>query len=258
MTVVQAPPSARAVFSTVPAGTATVRVWRQAGGVSATVRGAYSLFAVGGASADDGEIPVGVPVSYWGEFYNTSGTLLATSGQVVTSVPSETGFGWVSDPTNPGGVVRVELRRDFATELPRERSGQSYQVGGKTVALLAPAALLAGVNLHMNTRTLADADKLGAVLKSSLVLFRTGPESRLPALFYALVVKYTEIDQDVQYGGAWVEWQASGDEVDLSNVETVVARASWQTFMDAYPSWDALMAAYPSWLAMQASPPGGA
>jgi len=237
-----------------PAGTHSIRVTRTADRAF-VVRGGSALFADGGAVLDDYEIPVGVAVSYVAEAFDSDGVSLGTVDALSGSVASDPSKGWVSDPTDPSSVIQVELKGDFGSQLTRVRQVQTYQVGDRLVSLLGARGKLTQVPLRMQTKTLADADALDAILGQSVVLIRVPPPVRVPRNLYVVVATTNELDQNVQYGQSWVIWDITGDEIDATTLDILVPVVTYQDYMDAFPLYSDAMAAYATYFDAIKNPP---
>lgn len=239
-----------------PTGTETITVTRSYGNRSATVRDAENAFAAGGAVFDDWEIPTGVNVTYTAECFDAAGESLGSAASVEARWDADPSMAWISDPLSPGDAVQVELVADFANMMTRTRQMQLHQVGDRVVSLLGPAGKLQGLNVHIQLKNLADADRLTEILAVTSVLIRTTPPTRLPRLLYCVIPQVNEVDMDVQWGGNWVRWELVGQEVDPTTLDIVLPIVSWQTYIDAFPTWADMEAAYPTWFDAMKNPPG--
>lgn len=259
ITTTTSPPSARIVYGPdiLPTGTQTLHVNRVADGVTYTVRGASNAFAAGGAVIEDWEIPVGVLVTYQATAFDESGVSLGSVEEFTATVSCPPSLAWISDPVNPNSVVQVQARRDFGDTLTNVRQVQTYQVGDRVVALLGAMGKLSNLNLHVQTKTLADADMLKTILMQTSVLIRTTPPTRVPRLLYVVVPQVNEVDNDVQWGGSWVEWALTGTEVSPTTLDILIPVTTWQDYIDAFPTWQDMIDAYDTWFDAMKTPPGG-
>lgn len=259
ITTTAAPPSARIVYGwdILPTATHTLQVNRVADGVTYTVRGASNAFAAGGAVIEDWEIPVGVLVTYQATAFDESGASLGSVEEFTATVSCPPSLAWISDPVNPNSVVQVQARRDFGDTLTNVRQVQTYQVGDRVVALLGAMGKLSNLNLHVQTKTLADADMLKTILMQTSVLIRTTPPTRVPRLLYVVVPQVNEVDNDVQWGGGWVEWPLTGTEVSPTTLDILIPVTTWQDYIDAFPTWQDMIDAYDTWFDAMKTPPGG-
>lgn len=260
LTTTTNPPAAHMVFAAedLPSGTHTIVVSRSYDGVTGTVRSAWSLFASGGAVLDDWDMPGGTDVSYSAAAFDVDGTPLGSTAPKTARVDWDIDKAWISDPTNPGVVVQVEMKIDFADTLTRVRQVQTYQVGDRVVALLGARGKLQNIPLRVQTKTLADADVLAEALAATSVLIRTMPPIRLPRLLYVVVPTVNEVAQDLQ-NAEWVFWDLTGEEISASTLDILVPVVTWQTYIDAFPgaTWADVMAVYTgTWLDAIKNPPG--
>lgn len=248
VTTTAKPPTAVLTFDAedLPGSTHTIVVTRSYGNVTETLRDAWNRFAAGGAVLTDSEIPVGVPVTYQAQAFDTDGTPLGSTGTVTTQIDSDIEHAWFSDPLNPTLVVEVEMKLDFADTLTRTRQVQTYQVGNRLVALLGAQGKLDNIALRVQTKSIEDADLLAQILASTSVLVRTAPPIRLPRLLYVVVPTVNEIAQDIQVGGEWVFWDLVGQEVSATTLDILVPVVTWQSFLDAFPgaTWADVIAFY--------------
>lgn len=235
----------------------TIIVFRLFGKFQTTVRGALRAPSSGGFTIVDYEAPVGVPVTYRAELFNAAGVSLGITNEAVVTLVGTGSDAIISDPLSPAAAVTVDGHAEFGSELTRSRPFEQHNVSGRIVTLTGLLGKLQGVPLTCNTRSIADADALDAVLSTTVVLVRTAPPSRLPALFYAVVGTVRQVPQDVQWGGEWIRWDIQGDETDPSPLDVQVPIITYQMFNDAFPTYGDFNAAYVSYLDALQNPPGG-
>lgn len=250
-------PAVQVLFSSLHASTAEVTLWRLSPDGQQVVRGAEREYAVGGFVITDYEVPLGVETTYRAEQFNSAGTSLGFTDAAAITVEGDPSCAWVQDPLDPGSAVLVELGGSFGNDLKWDRPVGRHFAGGRTVALYGPPGLLSDVNLDMQTKTLPDADRLRAVLQRTGVLVRTLPPARVPRLLYVVVSRVSEQEVDAQYGGGWIRFPASGDEVSPTTRAIVVALFTWADIDAAYATWDLVKANYLTWLDVKANPPEG-
>jgi len=232
-------------FDSVPLGTVRADVFVSYARVVALVRDGLQVFAAGGFTLTDFEPPLGIPVSYHAEVFDSSGASLGVTGSSTVVVWGELGYGWFSDPLNPSSAVEVPLGGDFGVALERSTPMQRHVVSGRTVFLAGSRGLLEGIDLFAKTDTLAQADKLRDVLAQPFLLVRTHPRSLLPPLLYVALSQTAEVDADVQWGGERIDWPLVGDEMTRTNTPVAVPAVSYQTYMNAYPTYaDAVYVTY--------------
>lgn len=237
-------------------GTETITVTRSYGNRTATVQEGERRFAAGGTVLDDWMIPLGVNVTYTAEQFDAAGTSLGTTTPIQVRWDDDPSLGWISDPLSPGDAVQVELVADFADTMSRTRQMQLHQVGDRVVSLLGAAGKLQNLTVHCQTKNLADGERLTEILAATSVLIRVPPPTRVPRLLYCVIPTVNEIDMDVQWGGEWIRWDLTGQEVDPTTLDIVLPIVSWQTYIDAFPTWADMEAAYPTWFDAMKNPPG--
>jgi hypothetical protein len=162
---------------------------------------------------------------------------------------------WLSDPTNPGVAVQVELKDDFAQTLTTVRQVQTYQVGDRVVALLGALGKLSNLTLRMQTKTVDDYKTMLGVLQQTAVLIRTAPPTLQPRLLYVVVPTVNMIQQDVQWGGGWVIADITGDEIDATTLDILIPVVTYQTYMDVFATYADAEAAYATYFDAIKNPP---
>lgn len=229
-----------------------LRLWESSEG---TVRGALMAFAGGGFTVTDFEAPIGVPITYRAAIY-VDGVFVEYTNSATTQLEGDPSTAWVSDPLAPERAVLVELRSDFAEVLTRSRPVTKHRVGFRTIALSGPMGLLENVKLSSQVKSLDDADRYQRVLDADIVLVRAPKRLRLPVLLYVSIEKVDEIAQDVQYGGDWVVWEISADEVTPSPLNITVPVVTYGSYTAAFPTYGDFYAAYSTYLDALRNPPG--
>lgn len=238
-----------------PVGAAFISVYSVAG-VQATVRNANRAPVSGGFFVTDFQVPLGVPVTYRAEYFNVSGVSLGLSGDAVTQVNSDPQFVIIQDPLAPKRFVKVDAPPSFAEAVAQRRDLATYNVSGRTVALMGQLGLRSDVPINVSTRTLAQADLLEAVLAESPFLIRTMPNIvRLPALFYGVSAGAVQLPVDVHRGGSWIRWELSAHEVSPVMLDIIEAVVTYDRFKAAYATYAASKAVYTTYLQSKQSPP---
>ncbi|OAN35054.1 hypothetical protein A4X17_11260 [Plantibacter sp. H53] len=234
---------------------ARVTVFRFWDSSEGTVRGALNAFADGSFTIIDYEAPIGTPVSYRAAIY-VDGEFVEYTNTATATLAENPSYAWVSDPLAPGRAVRVELRTDFAEKLTRRREVTKHRVGFRTIALSGPMGLLENVQLSSQVKTLEDAAKYQEVLDADVVLVRAPKLLRLPVLLYVSIETVNEIAQDVQYGGGWVVWDISADEVSPSPLNITIPVVTYGTYSAVFPTYADFNAAYSTYVDALRNPPG--
>lgn len=213
--------------------TATITVHQISVAGDVEVRNMVGVASVGGFAATDYEPPLGVPVTYRVAQYDVGGAELGFVLELTTQVDIGDGYAVLSDPLAPGVAVMVEAHTDFGSVLNRTRPTRTYRAGLRTVALMGMQGLLEDVPLRCQTRTLDDADMLEDVLSAGQFLVRLMPSGgRLPLLLHVVVPSPSQVPVDVQYGGEWVQWDLTGQEVSRPLIDIIVPVINYQLFAD--------------------------
>lgn len=238
-----------------PVGAAFVSVYSIAA-EQATVRNANRTPATGDFFVTDFQVPLGVPVTYRAEHFNAAGVSLGLSGDASTQVDSDPQYIVIQDPLAPKRFVKVDAPPSFASTLSRRRAMATYNVGGRTVALMGELGLRSDVSIEVSTRTLEQADMLQSVLAEAPFLVRTMPEIvRLPPLFYGVTTSFSELPVDVDLGGEWVRWSLTAQEVSPLLLDIIEAVVTYARFKAAFATYAEAKAVYATYLQAKQSPP---
>ncbi len=132
-------------------------------GRTVDVRGGINLFAVGGASVLDQEVPFGVPATYQAEQFDSSGTSLGMTNTSTIVVDSPDA--WVSQPLNPNLAVQVKVRLSSTATLGWESPGDTLWTQGSAVGRVinGQRSGLKGISLLLRLPSPADADEFIAM-----------------------------------------------------------------------------------------------
>lgn len=197
------------------------------------VRNMVRQSALGGFADTDYEPPLGVPVTYRVAQYDAGGSELGFVLELTTQVDIADGMAVLSDPLAPGLAVMVEANADFGSELRRTRPTRVYRAGYRSVALMGMQGLLEDVPLRCQTKTLEDADMLEDVLAAGQFLVRLMPSGgRLPLILHVVVPSPVQLPVDVQYGGEWIRWDLTGQQVSRPEIDIIVPVINYQRFID--------------------------
>jgi hypothetical protein len=197
------------------------------------VRNMRGVSAAGGYAATDYEPPFGVPITYRVQQFDAGGAELGYVLSLVAQVDIADGMAVLSDPLVPGVAVMVEAHTDFGSELRRSRPTRVYRAGYQTRALMGLQSLLEDVPLRCQTKTLDDADALEEVLAGSGFLVRLMPSGgRLPLLLHVVVSSPVQVPVDVQYGGEWIQWDLTGQQITAPTIDILVAVINYGRFAD--------------------------
>jgi hypothetical protein len=209
------------------------------------VRNGVRLSASGGVFATDYETPLGVPVTYRAEMFNGAGVSLGFTGSASTQVDIDPSNVVVQDFLAPRNAIRVDADTSFAGTVTSSRDSQRYVAGTRTVVLQGPLGLAQKIPLRVNTRSLADADRLAAILVEGTCLIRSMPGVvRVSPLLYVAFPDVPQIPVDVQYGGEWVAWDLTGDQISRPDLPIIDSVASNARYAAAFATNAAAAAAY--------------
>jgi hypothetical protein len=245
-------PRVLVTFTGLVSGTQTVTIQRTAAGRTLPVRGGVKLFAVGGASVLDAEVPFGVPVSYQAEQFNQSGQSLGMTSASLIVVDSTDA--WVTQPMNPGLAVQVKVRLQSTATLGWDAPGDTVWTQGAAVGrtINGQRSGLKGITLLLRLLTPSAADEFIAMWGDydtaypAVVCIRTPPNVPLPAVLFLGCLAPKRITSGAN---AMVQFQLEGDEVAPPAPGLVVPALTRDDIDAAYPTRDARAAAYTSRLA---------
>ncbi|WIA99750.1 hypothetical protein [Curtobacterium sp. MCBA15_012] len=244
-------PRVQVQFGQLAAGTVLVTVYRTASGRTMKVRGGVNLYAVGGASVLDAEVPFGVPVTYQAEQFDGDGQSLGFTLSSVITVDEQ--HSWVSQPLSQASAIRVRVRTVSTHSLVRPSPGEIVFTEGATVGRVISGQRtgLQGATIVLSvSEDKADAfDALWGGYSQdfpAVVCLRTPPAVPLPrVLFFGCLAP------ERQSSGAnrAIRYSLQGDEVAPPAPGLVIPALRRSDIDAAYPSRDARAAAYRTRLA---------
>lgn len=240
------------------AGTTAVTVYQLSSDGQVIVRNAESMFASGGAFVTDYEVPLGVPVQYRAEQFNSSGVSLGfTDPTTVTVELDDDSLVVVQDPLAPEDAVLVEAKDDFAGVFSAERTLQLHRIGNDTIALMGAMGLEQNIPLNVQTKTLEDAVTFQRILKRTQLLFRSMPAGLplIPRCLHVVVPLAAVMPVNVHWGGEWVQNPLVGHRVTRSTLTIVVPVVDYARYNAFFASYTAFNAAYSSYLNAISNPP---
>jgi hypothetical protein len=209
-------PRVQALFPAFASGTVTVTIRRTAEGRTFPVRGGVNLYAVGGASVMDFEVPFGVPATYQAEQFDVNGLSLGFTdpGSITLSITDT----WIHQPLSPTLAIKARIFLDSANDLVRPSPGTVIWTEGATVGRIIGGQRvgLRGTNVRLRMANAADADEFTSMFGSytsdfpAVLCIRTPPTIRLPRVLFAGCLEPHEIS----FGNyAMITYQMSIDEV---------------------------------------------
>lgn len=214
-------PRVEVFFPSFDAGTASVTVYRLAGGQERQMRGAVKAPTGGTFTRIDFEVPFNIPATYRAEQFNAAGVSLGfTPAASVTVVSDRT---WMHNPLNPDGSVVVFFGDDDDWSVTRPTPGVVSHPKGRRVGVVLsePRQGVTDLRFTVRTSTLADADLVQAMCGSNgmppVVCIRLGAEDqtlRLPQPLFLSVLVVSEKDMNTRWGGTELAHALGGDEVD--------------------------------------------
>jgi hypothetical protein len=219
------------------------------------VRNATKEFAVGGFSIVDYAPPIGVPVTYKAEQFDTDGVSVGFTESADTIIDGDPLTVWISDPLDPLSQVPVHADAEFGAKLSRTRQMRLVNLGDTTIALMGSMGLLEDVSLRCSTESLTDAAMLDRILMRTIVLVRSAPPHRIPRLLNVAIGQPNRSVWEAQYGSLFTGWDLSGAEVTRTDFDIIVPVVTWQAYIDAFPTWALFNAAYANWLDAIDNPP---
>jgi len=164
---------------------------------------------------------------------------------------------WVHNPLEPTAGMQVEIDDVSARELIRPTPGDRVFVQGHGVARLIGRRRrgLDSVDLSLSVRGIVEADAFQDLLGSydedrlGVLCLRTSETVRWPATFMFATSAMAEKDVSIRYGGDWVQFVASVDEVEPPFPGLSTPLLSYDDLDVAYATYTARDAAYASYTA---------
>jgi hypothetical protein len=244
-------PRVQVEFDELVAGTATVNVYRTADGRTMQVRGGVNLYAVGGASVLDAEVPFGIPVSYQAEQFDTNGLSLGFTDSSVIQV--DTTDTWVSQPLSPATAVQVQVRTVSTNSLVRPSPGSIVFTEGATVGRVISGQRtgIQGATIVLSVPT-AEADAFDALWGGytvdfpAVICIRTPPSVPLPAVLFFGCVQPERQSSGANFA---IRYSLQGSEVAPPSPGLVIPTLRREDIDAAYPTRAARAAAYATRLA---------
>jgi hypothetical protein len=201
-------------------------------------------------------VPLGVPVQYRAEQFNSAGTSLGFTAASSVQIDIDPSMAVFQDPLHPARAVLVEAKADFAGQLVEERAVQLQNIGTETIALMGQMGLLSNIPLTVQTKSLDDAAARCTVLLQTQILVRTMPRPVLiPRCLHVVIPEVRRTPVNVHYGGEWVQFPPTGHQVTRSPLAILVGVVNYELFNDYFATYTAFNTAYSSYLDAIANPP---
>jgi hypothetical protein len=244
-------PRVQVLFTALATGTERITVRRTVGGRTMEVRGGIDLFAVGGATVLDLEVPFGVPATYQAEQFDADGTSLGMTKTATIVV--ETTDSWVTQPLSPTLAVQVRVRLKSTETLGWESPGDTVWTQGAAVGRVinGQRSGLKGISLLLRVDP-ASADEFIAMWGGydstfpAVVCVRTPPNVPLPPVLFLGCRAPKRLTAGAN---KLVQYQLDGDEVAPPSPGLVIPPLTRDDIDAAYATRDARAAAYASRLA---------
>lgn len=181
-------PRALVTFTGLPAGTATITVYRTADGRTMEVRGGVQL-AAATPFVMDYEVAPGVLNSWRARTFSADGTELGYTDQVTYSAPNE--GSWLQQPLAPESAVRVRIALTSGARAVKPTPAEILYPEGATVGRMIGGQRRGitgmGVTLFVPYDDLATVDAMFGGYEQdypSVLLLRTPPPWRVPRVFF--------------------------------------------------------------------------
>lgn len=214
-------PRVEVFFSSFDAGTASVTVYRLAGGFEKQMRGAVGAPTAGSFTRIDFEVPFNVPVTYRAEQFNAAGVSLGFTPSASVTVASD--VTWMHNPLDPEGSVVVFFGDEGGWSVVRPTPGAVSHPKGRRVGVVLsePRQGVSGLELTVRTSSDADADRVQAMCGDNglppILCVRLGVQDqrlRVPQPLFLSALSVAEVDMDTRWGGTELAHMVAGDEVD--------------------------------------------
>ena len=203
-------------------GVSFITVWRDDGSRWQEVRGALMAPVAGSWAGVDWECGFNRATAYRVERFDAAGLSLGFLPAVTVTLTSQET--WVQNVMAPRAGTPVMWTDSALRDIDRPTDSEVVFARGATYGTAVGSARrgIVGVNLEMVTDTLAQADKVQALLGSPgnelppVLCVRKGAGegfARIPATLFVHVGSINEVDLTVRFGGENVVHQTSGTEV---------------------------------------------
>lgn len=213
-------PRVEVFFPSLEPGTATVTVYRLAGGREFQMRGAVKAATAGTLTRIDLEVPFNMPVTYRAEQFGATGQSLGFTATGTIIVPSSDT--WMHNPLDPQGSIAVSLGGETARVIRRPTPGVVSRPRGRKVGVVLsePRQGVTGIAIEVRTSNDDDADSVQAMFGDdgmpAVVCLRLGERDgkmRVPQPLFLSVLDVPEVDLNRQWGGYEISHPIEGDEV---------------------------------------------
>lgn len=213
-------PRVEVFFPSFAVGTATVTVYRLAGGQERQVRGAVKAPTGGTLTRIDFEVPFNMPATYRAEQFDAAGISLGFTPSASVTVASDAT--WMHNPLNPEGATVVFFGEDGGWSVTRPTPGVVSRPLGRRVGVVLSEPRQGVVGLRLTVRTSGDddADRVQAMLGDNnmppVLCIRLGVQDqrlRVPQPLFLSALVAPEVDMNTRWGGTEIAHHVEGDEV---------------------------------------------
>lgn len=236
-----------------------ISVYRVAPDGSRTpVRGASGLIERQAITSDlmvleDHEAPLGVPVYYLIEIYNTSGGLASTRiSDRVSLTLDDINEAWLKDPGNPQRACRVAVQRAPDWQRPIEQTIHRVRGRRNAVVLSGERGGLEG-DLSIWTRSDEERTALHLLLDSgNVLLWQANPGMGVDDMYINVAAITEARTAGVLAQDLWRAWTLPLMQADMPVTTAVngAAGRTWQDVLTQFDTWSDLRAAYGTWEAV--------
>lgn len=248
-------PSVEVYWASLPAGTDTISVYRQAEGERVLVRNASEVPASGSFAIVDYEAPFGTALTYSAE---TSIAGVSDGTSATAEITLDVTDVWIQDPLNLNSAIKVAVAggTDFTlgqgsfNSLTRASVVSKSQVLGrsKPVVQFYGRKSLEGINLDIlaDNETFGDLNEL---LDVQPLLIRTPSAlGYLPRSLYCTVAAVEEpIDWHSVESSGMSRFKLTVDEVEGQNLTVFVTLYTYADYADKYATYNAAATVYGSY-----------
>lgn len=252
-------PRVEVLVSPMPAGAATITVWRNYAGRQDVVRGASNMLVSGDALVYDYDAPFGVNITYTVQPYDNTGTPIGipTGSNVVNLAVTDA---WASDPLDPSTSMPWPLSRlsgdgslsmkfgslsgyGFnATQAAVEVLGSAYPVGQSNVRQVGQQ-----VPIILDARTPDQWNQVQELLQQALVLCLRLPV-KVPLLDPVMYLQFPTVTPAVDPNLQRVVWTLTGTQVRGPSVNVLIPVRTWDDVQSEAATWADLESRYSTWL----------
>jgi hypothetical protein len=201
---------------------------------------------------EDHEAPIGVPISYYIEFYNASGGFASSRASLrFVLTLADINEAWLKDPGNPQRNMRVVVQVPPDWDQPIQQAVHRVRGRRHPVILSGTRGGLEG-DLVIWTRSDDERLALRQLLSSgNVLLWQANPGMGVEDMYVSVAdAKEGRIGGRAQE--PWRTWTLPLTEVDVPVTTAVngAAGRTWQDVLTEFGTWSAVQATYATWEAV--------